>query len=576
MREKSEESIQRPDEFTAEEIYELLTDDEEKDDLGPTHEQFLNSFRETDKRKDKSIEIPGEPTVEEVRNLIVKYDMAIENYKKKPSDNKAAAIVELNEKLSDIRIELKQRALEPRIDDFFTTIAIRAGYSNDEMPAFISRNDDIFNTLNAIHDAGLTNLFFTDTGIYDILAGSETPEELKNILDTAINNIRYGYVKKSKAEILLRYAKSDAPIIILGETGTGKELFANLIHSISKRKDQPFIKINATGLTATLFESELFGYEKGSFTGALKSSPGLIQAANKGTFFIDELGKMPKSFQAKLLRVIENKEVRKIGAVKGEKIDIRFIVALHQEEIDKKKALPDLLYRLKYPDAIRMLSLNQELKKYGKKVVDRALYKVSSEIFPRPSEQIYCEAELINFLVRRKYKGNYRELENILHHAIMNRDPYRMDCLTMACIKELIEDKYFMNVAYETEASETKAIDNPYPTMELSKSLTEESSLEPLFIENDAITIKLDYENIKLTDIVSHIEKVGSLIVRGMVMHTHRRIGDFKKAISVNNPTVNYCNYMNKLKLRLGMNIYDFVKKYTKDRAMSATITSKE
>jgi transcriptional regulator with PAS, ATPase and Fis domain len=572
MREKKEELITNPVEFTAEEIYELLTDGEEKDELGPTNEKILDSLREADKSKDKSIEMPGEPTVEEVRNLIVKYNKAIENYKKKSSINNAAIVTELNKKLSGIRIELMQRAIEPRIDDILTTIAKKAGYSIDEIPTYINRNDDIFNTLTAIHNSGLTNLFFTDTGIYDILTGNETEDELKNIFDTAIKNIRYGNVKKSKAEILLRYAKSDAPIIILGETGTGKELIANLIHSISKRKDQPFIKINATGLTATLFESELFGYEKGSFTGALKSSPGLIHAANKGTFFIDELGKMPKSFQAKLLRVIENKEVRKIGAVEGEKIDIRFIVALHQEEIDKKKALPDLLYRLKYPDAIRMLSLNQELNKYGKKVIDRAIFKVTNEIFPRPSEQIYCEPEFINFLVRRKYKGNYRELENILHHAILNRDPYRMDCLNMACIKELIEDRYFMNEVSETDASDTKTINHAYPTMELSKALIKESSLESLFIENDFITIKLDYENIKLTDIVSHIEKVGSLIVMGMVMYTHRKIGDFKKVISENNPTVNYCNYMNKLKLRLGMNINVFVKKYIKDHAISGTI----
>jgi two-component system response regulator AtoC len=148
--------------------------------------------------------------------------------------------------------------------------------------------------------------------------------------------------------LVQKVATSSASLILIGETGVGKEVLTEEIHALSGRAG-PLVRINCAGLTASLLESELFGYERGAFTGAVQAKPGLIESANTGTLFLDELGEMPESTQPKLLRVLESREVRRIGSVRPKAIDVRFVSATHRDPRTLAvlgKFRDDLLFRL--------------------------------------------------------------------------------------------------------------------------------------------------------------------------------------------------------------------------------------
>lgn len=146
------------------------------------------------------------------------------------------------------------------------------------------------------------------------------------------------------------FAPSDLPILITGETGVGKEVFANAIHEMSRRKDQPFIKINCAAIPAELLESELFGYEAGAFTGArAKGKIGLFEAADHGTLLLDEIGEMPMPLQSKLLRALQEQEIQRIGGTRTIPVDIRLICSTNrnvQDMIREKRFREDLYYRI--------------------------------------------------------------------------------------------------------------------------------------------------------------------------------------------------------------------------------------
>src|SRR5260370_14469455 len=144
-------------------------------------------------------------------------------------------------------------------------------------------------------------------------------------------------------------ARSNISALIIGETGTGKERLAEAIHLESRRANKPFLRLNCAALSETLLESELFGHERGAFTGATQSKPGLLETADGGSVFLDELGEMPLTLQAKLLRVIEERKATRVGGLKSIPIDMRFISATNRDleaEIERKTFRRDLFYRL--------------------------------------------------------------------------------------------------------------------------------------------------------------------------------------------------------------------------------------
>lgn len=216
-------------------------------------------------------------------------------------------------------------------------------------------------------------------------------------------------------ELARKAAKSNLPVLINGETGTGKEVFANGIHYASDRKNNPLIRINCAAIPGELLESELFGYEEGSFTGAKKGGKkGKFQLAHKGTIFLDEIGDMPLHMQAKLLRVLQEGEIERIGGYDPIPVDVRVIAATHQDLrklIKEKKFREDLYYRLnviniKIPPLRQrkediLLFMNHFLSELNKK------YKTDINISQRARE----------LLLNHKWQGNIRELKNVVESA---------------------------------------------------------------------------------------------------------------------------------------------------------------
>jgi len=209
-------------------------------------------------------------------------------------------------------------------------------------------------------------------------------------------------------------AKSDSNVLILGETGVGKELAAHAIHMMSPRKDKLFFKINCANLNDNLLESELFGHKRGAFTGAIIDKPGLIETADGGTFFLDEIGDISLYLQAKMISVIEDKEIRRIGENLTRKINTRFICATNKnisQLLSKGKFREDLYYRIGV--LIFYIAPLRERKEDIPLLVENIL-KIESA---KKSVQLSLTKEALNKLMKHSFPGNVRELENILVRA---------------------------------------------------------------------------------------------------------------------------------------------------------------
>ena len=221
--------------------------------------------------------------------------------------------------------------------------------------------------------------------------------------------------------LIERVSRSLTPVLILGETGTGKELVARSIHFHGARKNGPFVPVDCTGLVPTLVESELFGYVKGAFTGAIQSKRGLIEAASGGTLFLDEVGELPLEMQAKLLRVLQEREVRPVGATSTVTVDVRVIAATNRDlkaDVEKGKFRQDLFYRLNVVP-IRLPPL-RERKSDIPLIVTHFLERAAGEARATP---VFSEDALAR-LVSYEWPGNVRELENAIARALaLNSGP---------------------------------------------------------------------------------------------------------------------------------------------------------
>ncbi|MDW8074877.1 MAG: sigma-54 dependent transcriptional regulator [Bacteroidota bacterium] len=233
--------------------------------------------------------------------------------------------------------------------------------------------------------------------------------------------LRYGIVGNSPLlleaiEKLLQIAPTDLTVLITGETGTGKDVFARAMHGLSPRRKAPFISVNCGAIPETLLESELFGHEKGAFTGAVEQRKGFFEVANGGTMFLDEIGEMPLGTQVKLLRVLENGEFTRLGSTQVIKVDVRVIAATNRDlayEVRQGRFREDLFYRLNAvhihlpPLRKRLEDIPLLVEYYGTKVAERLGISYEG-----------IEPEAIAVLQQHNWRGNVRELRNLVETLV--------------------------------------------------------------------------------------------------------------------------------------------------------------
>lgn len=211
-------------------------------------------------------------------------------------------------------------------------------------------------------------------------------------------------------------SQTDVDVLIFGETGTGKELVARSVHNRSRRKDHPFVAIDCGAIPENLMESELFGHERGSFTGAESRSVGLLEIANKGTFFMDEVGEMPMRLQSKLLRALQERKIRRIGGKEEIDLDVRVIVATSRNleaEIREQRFRNDLYYRINVA-RISLPSLRERTEDIPL-LISHFISLYSEEMGKTIVE---VEPELTEVLMRYSWPGNIRELQNVIKRAM--------------------------------------------------------------------------------------------------------------------------------------------------------------
>ncbi|KNZ32483.1 MAG: Fis family transcriptional regulator [Methylibium sp. NZG] len=214
-----------------------------------------------------------------------------------------------------------------------------------------------------------------------------------------------------------KVARSMAPVLVSGESGTGKELVARAIHEVSVRSTQPFIAVNCSAIPEQLLEAEFFGYRKGAFTGANEDREGFFQAASGGTLFLDEIGELPLAMQSKLLRAIQERQVRPVGAVSELPVNVRLLSATHRDlgaDVQSGRFRQDLYYRLNVIQ-IRVPPLRERLVDLPD-ICDRVLARLAQDAGVMPPPRLTREA--LVHLARYPFLGNVRELENLLHRAV--------------------------------------------------------------------------------------------------------------------------------------------------------------
>lgn len=256
-----------------------------------------------------------------------------------------------------------------------------------------------------VRDAQGDIIYFLEIHRPTLVSGLETGRHKLVGRSSAFNQV---------LELLHRAAPSETTVLLLGESGTGKELVADAIHNASKRAASPLVPVDCSGLTETLFESELFGHEKGAFTGAVSAKIGLVEAAEGGTLFLDEIGDVPLALQVKLLRLLETRIYRRVGGVEPLRADFRLICATNQ---DLKTMLregtfrQDLYYRISaFP--IPLPPLRERLADLSL-LVDRLLWRI------QPRRKFSLSSKAMACLKAYWFPGNIRELQNILERAIL-------------------------------------------------------------------------------------------------------------------------------------------------------------
>jgi len=306
-------------------------------------------------------------------------------------------------------------------------------------------------------------------GAFDFVSKPIHLELLRNLVDTALNLKPLDTLKQESAELSLlgntaemqllrkqitKLARSQAPIYICGESGSGKELVARMIHEQGPHADAPFIPVNCGAIPSELMESEFFGHKKGSFTGAAADKEGLFQAASGGTLFLDEVADLPLPMQVKLLRGIQEKAIRPIGSQQELPVDVRILSATHKDlaaEVEKDNFRQDLYYRINVIE-LRVPSLRERIDEIP--VLANALLTRIAKDYN--TEALAISDDAMEALKKYHFPGNVRELENILERAfsLCEDDIIKTEDLSLSPAEDTIPEEADVEDPQTTSATE--------------------------------------------------------------------------------------------------------------------------
>ncbi|KQW40180.1 sigma-54 dependent transcriptional regulator [Rhizobacter sp. Root404] len=291
-----------------------------------------------------------------------------------------------------------------------------------------------------------------------------------------------------------KVARSMAPVLVHGESGTGKELVARAIHEVSVRSTQPFVAVNCSAIPEQLLEAEFFGYRKGAFTGAIDDREGFFQAANGGTLFLDEIGDLPLAMQSKLLRAIQERSVRPVGAVTEVPVNVRLLSATHKDlaaEVHAGQFRQDLYYRLNVIQ-IRVPPLRERLEDLVS-ISERVLERIASDAGVSPAPRLTRDA--LVHLERYPFPGNVRELENLLHRAVALSGGETIDVYDLGLPESVFTDSAAQELDLITENTRgdvLQAIRESLPPVPVEVPLPDDLELHLDQVERDILVRALE------------------------------------------------------------------------------------
>lgn len=351
----------------------------------------------------------------------------------------------------------REKVIGTNADDILPALKInrplKTGKSEDDIPEFINERNILANRIPLTNNGVINGALFT---FHEFSEVEKIENKLRGHLYTKGHLAKYSFsdilgnsrILKKQIENAEKFALLNTTVIIQGESGTGKELMAHAIHNASPRRKMPFVAINCAALPRDLLESELFGFEEGTFTGARKGGKvGLFEQSHLGTIFLDEIGEIPPETQVKLLRVLEAKEVMRLGSDRIIPIDVRVIAATNQDlkkTVEEKKFREDLYFRL------NALKIYMPPLRQRKEDILLMADSILAE-FNKSTEDFFSK-EIINWFINYKWPGNVRELKNTIEFlvaTVQNRKAYPSDLpLDMDMSlgnEEKIEEKFFVS-----------------------------------------------------------------------------------------------------------------------------------
>ncbi len=294
-----------------------------------------------------------------------------------------------------------------------------------------------------------------------------------------------------------KISPTDTTVLIRGETGTGKELVAQAIHDLSGRSENPFIAINCAAIPETLIESELFGHEKGAFTGAASKRVGLIEAAEGGTLFLDEVGELPSEAQARLLRFIQENEIRYIGSNTSKKVNVRLIVATHRDLKNLTYSnlfRADLYYRINVikVDLPPLIKRNNDLLEIAEKLLEEAAIQ-----YNKPG--IHLSPEAIDAIKNYSWPGNIRELQNVIQRSSIMTDGQSIN-------RDLLELDNDIEPKYKETKSKNNNLNNDSKYFYPANTSIKKNHKEPISNNNEELSLE-DYFQRFLLDNQEHMNE---------------------------------------------------------------------